>query len=362
LSEIAIFHGLWDTLLSLVKALLPLLGLFLVFQFLFLKLPRQYIFNLLKGTLLAVVGLLLFLQGVHVGFLPAGEAIGEVLGKITWKWLLIPFGLFIGFLTTWTEPAVRILCDQVEKASAAVIRRYVVLYAICSGVALFVGLGMAKIIFGIPLLYIVVPGYIVALAMLWFSDKEFLSIAFDAGGVATGPMAVTFLMAIAIGVSSAIEGRDPVIHGFGLIALIALAPILSVMALGFLFRLKQWKGGRKMEGISLIVTIVNKGWGDKVLEASMNAGAEGGTILLGRGRGIHEKQTILGISIEPEKEVVLSVTYSDKKEAILQEIVRVAELEKPGAGIAFVVPVDKVVGVVHRFHESPQPSSGEATS
>jgi hypothetical protein len=241
LSETAVWGGIWDTLLSVVKALLPLLGLFLIFQFLFLKLPRRYIFNLLKGTLLAVVGLLLFLQGVRIGFLPAGQAIGETLGSITWKWLLIPFGFFVGFLTTWTEPAVRILCDQVEKASAAVIRKSVVLNAICFGVALFVGLGMAKIIYGIPLLYIMVPGYVVALVMLWFSNREFLSVAFDAGGVATGPMAVTFLMAIAIGVSSAIEGRDPVIHGFGLIALIALAPILSVMALGFLFRSEKWK-------------------------------------------------------------------------------------------------------------------------
>ncbi|MBM4433352.1 MAG: P-II family nitrogen regulator [Chloroflexi bacterium] len=112
--------------------------------------------------------------------------------------------------------------------------------------------------------------------------------------------------------------------------------------------------------ISLIVTIVNKGWGDTVLEASMKAGAEGGTILIGRGVGIHEKRTILGICIEPEKEVVLSVTYPDKKEAILQEIVRAAELEKPGAGIAFVLPIEKVVGVVHLFHRGSQPSSGES--
>ncbi|MFC1910573.1 DUF1538 domain-containing protein [Chloroflexota bacterium] len=231
-----IIDGLLDNFLSVIKAMLPLLCLFLVFQFLFLKLPRSYIFNLLKGTGLAVVGLLLFLQGVRIGFLPAGEAIGEMLGGIAWKWLLIPFGIFIGFLTTMTEPAVRILCDQVEKASAGSIRKSIVLYTICLGVALFVGLGMAKIVYGISLLYIVVPGYAVILVLLWFSDKQYLSIAFDAGGVATGPMAVTFLMAIAIGISTVLEGRTPVIHGFGLIALIALAPILSVMALGFIFR------------------------------------------------------------------------------------------------------------------------------
>jgi len=102
-----------------------------------------------------------------------------------------------------------------------------------------------------------------------------------------------------------------------------------------------------MSEISLIVTIVQKGWGDTVLEASVKAGAHGGTILFGRGSGIHEKQKLLGIPIEPEKEVVLTVTYSDKNEEILNEIVRATGLGKPGMGIAFVVPVDKVVGVSH---------------
>jgi nitrogen regulatory protein PII len=102
-----------------------------------------------------------------------------------------------------------------------------------------------------------------------------------------------------------------------------------------------------MSKVSLIVTIVRKGWGNTVLEASVKAGAHGGTVLLGRGTGIHEQQKILGIPIEPEKEIVLTVTYPDQNEAILQEIVRVAELFKPGAGIAFVVPVEKVVGVTH---------------
>jgi len=102
--------------------------------------------------------------------------------------------------------------------------------------------------------------------------------------------------------------------------------------------------------ISLIVTIVPKGWGNTVLEASVRAGAHGGTILFGRGSGIHEHQTLLGIPIEPEKEIVLTVTYSNTTENILNEIVRVADLNKPGTGIAFVVPVDKVVGATHLFN------------
>jgi hypothetical protein len=103
---------------------------------------------------------------------------------------------------------------------------------------LFIALGMAKIVYGIPLLWITIPGYVLAIAMLWFSEKSIISIAFDAGGVATGPMAVTFLMAIAVGIASAVEGRDPVIDGFGLIALIALAPILTIMVLGLIVRIR----------------------------------------------------------------------------------------------------------------------------
>ena len=107
-----------------------------------------------------------------------------------------------------------------------------------------------------------------------------------------------------------------------------------------------------MEKWSLIITIVRKSWGDKVLEASMKAGAEGGTILMGRGTGVHEQQKLLGIPIEPEKEIVFSVVHSDKSKAILQAIVQDCELEKPGAGIAFVVPVERVVGISHLTGQS----------
>lgn len=102
-----------------------------------------------------------------------------------------------------------------------------------------------------------------------------------------------------------------------------------------------------MATTSLIVSIVRKGWGETILEASVKAGAHGGTILFGRGSGIHEQQKILGIPIEPEKEIVLTLTYGDQSDAILREIVRAAELDKPGNGLAFVVPVDKVVGTPH---------------
>lgn len=238
MKEIAVLRDFHVTALSVAEAVVPIVVFFIVFQIFLLKLPRSYVLNILKGTLLAACGLLLFMQGVTIGFLPFGRAIGEAFGSLPHKWLLVPFGFVLGFFTTWGEPAVRILADQVEEASSGSIRRKTVLYAICLGVAVFVALGMLRIGCDIPLLYILLPGYVLVIAIIWFGDKDYVSIAVDAGGVATGPLANTFLLALALGISSALGGRDPVAHGLGLVSLIAMAPIISVIALGFIYRFK----------------------------------------------------------------------------------------------------------------------------
>ncbi len=217
--------------------LAPLAFLFLVFQVLFLRLPVAEVSRILAGTLVAAVGLFLFLLGVSLAFLPFGRLIGEAVATLTPTWLVVPFGLALGFVTTWGEPAVRILAGEVEDASSGSIHRGLVLIAISAGVAVSVGLGLLRIGYGIPLVYLLVPGYALVLVIMGFSDKAFVAIAADAGGVATGPLANSFLLALALGASAGMGG-DPLVHGFGLVALIALAPILSVMTLGLLIR---WK-------------------------------------------------------------------------------------------------------------------------
>jgi hypothetical protein len=224
---------------SVAIAVLPLAALFLVFQALFLRLPRSEVARILTGTLVASLGLFLFLVGVGIGFLPFGRAMGEAAGAMRAEWLLFPFGALLGFVTTWGEPSVRILADQVEEASAGSLRGGLVLTAVCTGVAAAVGAGMLRIALGIPILWLLLPGYAAVIAMLWISDRSFVSIAVDAGGVATGPLANTFLLALGFGVSSAAGSGDPLVNGLGLVALIALAPVLSVMALGLLVRLKE---------------------------------------------------------------------------------------------------------------------------
>ena len=239
MSDAPVLSELGRTAWGVALAVLPLAALFMTFQVLFLKLPAKEVSRILTGTLLASAGLFMFLLGVSVGFLPFGRAIGEALGSLSQKWLLLPFGMLLGFVTTWGEPAVRILADQVEQASTGSIRRSLVVVAVCAGVALAVGLGLFRIAYAIPLLWLLVPGYGIVLAIIWLSDKAFVSVAVDAGGVATGPLANTFLLALALGASAAVGGQDPLVHGLGLVSLIALAPVISVMVLGLVVRWKE---------------------------------------------------------------------------------------------------------------------------
>jgi uncharacterized protein DUF1538 len=137
---------------------LPLVVLFVTFQVFMLRLPRKDFRNVLIGTLISATGLFVFLLGVSIGLLPIGRALGEALGSLPHRSLLLPVGLFIGFVTTWGEPAVRILTDQVEKASNGSIRQTTILYTICVGVAVAVGLGLLRIGYGIPILYLLARG------------------------------------------------------------------------------------------------------------------------------------------------------------------------------------------------------------
>lgn len=236
---------IWDFLdfrhvaLELLMAFAPLVLFFAYMQHRSLRLPGSYVLRLMKGIVLSYVGLVLFLQGVTQGFLPAGTEIGRIIGEASWRWTLVPLGFFFGLAATAAEPAVRVLAIEMEKASGGSVSQKPVLVTLSLGVGIFVALAMFKLLAGISIIWFVVPGYLLALIMTRFSTPSFISAAFDAGGVATGPMTVTFVMAIALGAAGALEGRDAVADGFGLIALVALAPILSVMILGILYSRKR---------------------------------------------------------------------------------------------------------------------------
>ncbi len=239
LSELSVFNGITHVIVEVFFALVPLILFFLISQIVFLRLPWRKVYNIIKGVFLAFIGLTLFLQGVHVGFEPAGKMMGEVLGAGSYRWLLIPVGFLLGFVATVAEPAIRILNHEVDKVSGGYIPKKVLLYTLCIGVGLSIALAMLRLLIGIPIVWLVMPGYLIAIVMMYFTSETFTSVAFDAGGVATGPMTVTFIMAIALGVGEVIPGRDPMIDSFGMIALVALAPIISVLTLGLLYSWKE---------------------------------------------------------------------------------------------------------------------------
>jgi hypothetical protein len=245
--NIHIFEEFSHVLMDVTMALLPLFILFLIFQLFFLRLSWRKLKDIGVGFLLTFCGLSLFLQGVHIGFLPVGELMGAKLGSMTYSWLMIPIGFILGFFAVYAEPAVAVLNKQVEKLSGGYIPQKILLYTLSIGVGVAVTLAVVRIILGISIWYFILPGYIIALIMVKYSTKTFTSIAFDSGGVATGPMTATFLLALFVGIASVTEGRDPLLDGFGMVALVALAPILSVLTLGIIFHRKEMRQNEHFE-------------------------------------------------------------------------------------------------------------------
>lgn len=239
MSELVLLADLLDLLLEVLIALVPMILILIFFQIFVFKLGKSEILNMVKGFLMTYAGLVMFLYGVKIGFMPAGRFIGEAIGGSDYSWVLIPTGFALGFAVTIVEPAIRVLCTEVEKVSSGYIREKTMLFTLSFGVAISVALALAKTIYGFSLAYLLIPGYAIAFILAILSGRTFTAVAFDSGGVATGPMVVTFIMAISIGLAEILKDRDPVIHGFGLVSLVALAPILSVLILGLAYRIKE---------------------------------------------------------------------------------------------------------------------------
>lgn len=233
-----IFQGFTHVIQEVTFALAPLTVVFLLLQVFLLKLPKSQLKKIISGIILTFIGLSLFLQGVKIGFLPTGDMMGIKIGSLDYNWILIPIGFLLGFTVTLAEPAVRILNTQVEKVSGGYINKTVMLYTLSIGVGISVALSMVRVIWGISLWYFVVPGYIIALVLTRYISSEFVAIAFDAGGVATGPMTVTFILSMTVGVAKVLDGRNPLMDGFGMVSLVAMTPILAVLILGALYNRK----------------------------------------------------------------------------------------------------------------------------
>ncbi len=218
----------------------PIVIFFLIFRAISGGIGTKGLGKILVGVLYTFVGLTLFLTGVNVGFMPLGNLLGGVLVNSAFKWLIVPIGMIIGYFIVAAEPAVHVLTKQVEDETSGAIPGKVLSLTLSIGVAISVGIAMLRVLTGLPILYILIPGYGVALLLSFFVPDVFTSIAFDSGGVASGPMTATFLLPFAVGACTAIGGNI-VEDAFGVVAMVAMTPLIAIQILGLIYKLKQGK-------------------------------------------------------------------------------------------------------------------------
>ncbi|WP_374724460.1 DUF1538 domain-containing protein [Calidifontibacillus erzurumensis] len=229
---------------EITMALAPILIIFLVFQKISFKMSKKAVYKILMGVLFTFVGLVLFLLGVNAGFMDVGTAVGYQIASMNNKAYVIIIAFILGFVVILAEPAVHVLTHQIEDVTSGYVRRKMVLFSLSIGVGIAVGLSMIRILVpDLQLWHYLLPGYIIAIAMMYFVPKLFVGIAFDSGGVASGPMTATFILAFIQGAAEAIEGANVLVDGFGMIAMVALTPLIALQVLGFIYKLKSTKKG-----------------------------------------------------------------------------------------------------------------------
>lgn len=241
---VAFGHGLIDYAKEVAIALLPVTVVFFIFQIFFLKLPKVQVIRIIIGILYTFVGLTIFLTGVNVGFMPMGKIIGQEFALKSYSWLLVPVGMVMGALIVMAEPAVHVLTKQVEEVTGGTISRKVMMVALCIAISIAVGLAMIRVLTGISIFYFIVPVYALSLVLMFFVPPIFTGIAFDSGGVASGPMTATFLLPMAIGAVSALGG-NVYTDAFGIVAFVAMTPLITIQLVGLVFKLKATRTEHK---------------------------------------------------------------------------------------------------------------------
>ncbi len=233
-------------------AVAPIVLLFAAFQ---LITKRYHIHNVLKmsvGFIYTYVGLVLFLTGANVGFLPAGRLIGSVIASGSYKYLLIPIGMLMGYFVVSAEPAVHSLKKQVSEITNGAIAQKSVALALSAGVSVSVGIAMLRVLTGIPLMPFLVAGYALSLTISFFVPSIYTGIAFDSGGVASGPMTSTFMLPFAMGACEA-TGGNLMTDAFGIVALIAMAPLITIQLLGLYERSRR---ARKIKKLHVEISMI----------------------------------------------------------------------------------------------------------
>ena len=230
--------GLPTYMKEIAISLLPITALFGLFQAVSLKLSIRTLKKIAVGLVYTYIGLVLFLTGANVGFMPAGNYLGQVMAGLDYRWLIVPVGMVIGYFIVKAEPAVYVLNRQVEEITDGAISSSAMGASLSIGVAVSIGLAMVRVLTGVSILWFLIPGYAIAIILSFFVPKIFTAIAFDSGGVASGPMTAAFLLPFAQGACVAVGGNI-VTDAFGVVAMVAMTPLIAIQILGVVYQIRQ---------------------------------------------------------------------------------------------------------------------------
>ncbi len=227
-------------MMEISLSLLPIIIFFGIFQLISRDINKRTLIKICVGLAYTYIGLVLFLTGVNVGFMPAGNYLGQTMASLPYAWIIIPIGMIIGYFIVLAEPAVFVLTKQVEEITSGAISAKAMGTSLSIGVAASVGLAMIRVLTGISVLWLLIPGYAIALILTFFVPKIFTAIAFDSGGVASGPMTATFLLPFAMGACEALGGNI-ITDAFGIVAMVAMTPLITIQIMGLIFKIKESK-------------------------------------------------------------------------------------------------------------------------
>jgi len=217
---------------EVLSATLPLIVAIIILQLAVIRMPAGVFLQFILGAAMVIGGMTLFLLGVQIGILPMGKALGAELPRRNSVFLVIGIAFLMGFAATVAEPDVIVLTRQVDEVSGGAITQNLLITVIAIGIGFFVALAMLRILLGFPIAYLMTAGYIIIIILAFFTPPAFVPVAFDSGGVTTGPMAVPIILSLGLGFSSVLAGRSALSDGFGLIGLASIGPVIGVMVMG----------------------------------------------------------------------------------------------------------------------------------
>ena len=372
-------------ILTVVRDVLPILAIIFFFQYAILKKSIENLKLVIVGFILVILGLYAFILGLEMGLFALGESMAFQLTQAGNMWIIYAFAFAIGFSTTMAEPALMAIAKKAKEISDGKINDMVLRLFVAGGVAFGIALGAFRIVDGGHIHYYIIVGYIIVIFLTYIAPKHIIPIAYDSGGVTTSTVTVPLVAALGIGLATNIDGRSPLIDGFGLIAFASLFPMITVMAYGILVEKLQVKGDTELieeesaevkihgslEGVddmslstinldatdlrhslnlsfSAVVIIVPRGSEDDALHAAKEAGASGVTIVNASGMGLAELDNFYRHKPEETDKLLLFIVPSALVDSIIRTIVKRLHITTTGDGIAFTFPISHMKGISMR--------------